>query len=337
MQFYIRNYIEGLFLSSAVHISPDYSMELMLRTVQLLRQSHRFNGYIHLKVMPGVDKRLIEKAGLFADRVSANIELPSAKGLELLAPDKHPALVLGSIRDISYKIREHKDARKSLPATPHFAPAGQSTQLIVGATGDTDRTIINLSESLYNKYSLKRVYYSAYIPVMKDNRLPAIITPPLKREHRLYQADWLLRFYGFRASEILNDAHPDLDIDVDPKVSWALRNYHFFPVEINRASYEEILRVPGIGVKSAQRIIMARRHTTLGREELKRLGVVLKRAQYFISCSGRLIHKELYPEAVRADLIPGEISISKAELRAGQLPLFMPQRTLLPAELSLEI
>jgi putative DNA modification/repair radical SAM protein len=337
MQFYLRNYIEGLFLSSAVVKSPDYSMELMVRTVRLLRKNHNFNGYIHLKVMPGADQRLIAEAGLLADRISANIELPSSKGLELLAPDKHPTLVLGSIKDISKKIRESKDARKKLKTAPRFAPAGQSTQLIVGATSDTDRTIINLSESLYNKLALKRVYYSAYIPVSRDERLPAISAPPLMREHRLYQADWLLRFYGFTASEILDEAHPNLDIEFDPKLSWALRHSSFFPVEVNRASYEEILRIPGVGIKSAMRIVAARRQTSIGFDELKRLGVVLKRAQYFVTCRGKSIHRGLYPEAIIADLTPGKTLIPRKELREGQMSLFRPDTPLLPMELTQEL
>ncbi|HEY1405950.1 MAG TPA: putative DNA modification/repair radical SAM protein [Spirochaetota bacterium] len=337
IEFYLRNYIEGLFLSSAVVRSPDYSMELMIRAVKILRHKNNFNGYIHLKVMPGADPRLIQEAGLLADRISANIELPSSQGLELLAPDKHPALVMGSIKGISAKIRENKDERKAYQNAPSFAPAGQSTQLIVGATPDTDKTIITLSESLYQKLSLKRVYYSAFIPVSNDSRLPAILTPPLKREHRLYQADWLLRFYGFSASEILDEAHPNLDMEVDPKVSWALRHPSFFPVEVNRASYEEILRIPGVGVKSAMRIVQARRQTTLGFDELKRLGVVLKRAQYFVTCKGKSIHRGLYPEAIMADLVPGQNIISKRELREGQMSLFRPEQNLLPFDVSQEI
>jgi len=337
IEFYRRNYIEGLFLSSAVVRTPDYSMELMLRAVKLLRHTHRFNGYIHLKIMPGADPRLISEAGFLADRVSANIELPSAKGLELLAPDKHPALVLGSIKGISAKIKENKDERKVIRTAKPYAPAGQSTQLIVGATNDSDKTIITLSESLYRSLSLKRVYYSAFVPVSTDSRLPVIAEPPLRREHRLYQADWLLRFYGFTASEILDDAHPDLDMEVDPKVSWALRHPSFFPVEVNRASYEEILRIPGVGLKSAMRIVQARKQTSLGFEELKRLGVVLKRAQYFLTCKGRSIHRGMYPEAILADLVPEKNLIKIGELREGQMSLFRPQNNLLPMELTQEL
>ena len=337
IEFYRRNYIEGLFLSSAVVKTPDYSMELMLRAVKILRNTHRFGGYIHLKVMPGADPKLIAEAGFLADRVSANIELPSSKGLELLAPDKHPAMVLGSIKGISHKIKENADERKSIRTAKRFAPAGQSTQLIVGATGDTDKTIITLSESLYRGLSLKRVYYSAFVPVTRDSRLPVVSAPPLKREHRLYQADWLLRFYGFNASELLDDAHPNLDMEVDPKVSWALRHPSFFPVEVNRASYEEILRIPGVGVKSAKRIISARKQTSLGFEELRRLGVVLKRAQYFVTCRGRSIHRGLYPEAILADLSPEKNLIRIGELREGQMSLFRSEQKLLPMELTQEI
>jgi putative DNA modification/repair radical SAM protein len=337
MQFYKRNYIEGLFLSSAVFRSSDYSMELMLRTVQLLRKNHRFGGYIHMKVMPGADQKLIAQAGFFADRISANIELPTAKSLEFLAPDKAPSDILGSIKDISHKIRDNADERKQFKKAGYFAPAGQSTQLIVGATGDTDRTIVTLSESLYRKLSLKRVYYSAYIPMVTDPRIPMIVKPPLMREHRLYQADWLLRFYKFTADEILSDAHPNLEMEIDPKAAWALRNYQRFPIEINRASYDEILRVPGIGVMSAQRIIRARSHNALTFEHLKKLGIVLKRAQYFILCSGKAMHRSVYPEAVRADLVPGKSEIRRSELHAGQLPLFRAETNLLPIELSQEI
>lgn len=337
IEFYRRNYIEGLFLSSAVVKTPDYSMELMLHAVKILRNTHRFGGYIHLKVMPGADPKLIAEAGFLADRVSANIELPSSKGLELLAPDKHPAMVLGSIKGISHKIKENADERKSIRTAKRFAPAGQSTQLIVGATGDTDKTIITLSESLYRGLSLKRVYYSAFVPVTRDSRLPVVSAPPLKREHRLYQADWLLRFYGFNASELLDDAHPNLDMEVDPKVSWALRHPSFFPVEVNRASYEEILRIPGVGVKSAKRIISARKQTSLGFEELRRLGVVLKRAQYFVTCRGRSIHRGLYPEAILADLSPEKNLIRIGELREGQMSLFRSEQKLLPMELTQEI
>jgi putative DNA modification/repair radical SAM protein len=337
MEFYKRNYIEGLFLSSAVHQSPDYSMELMLGTIRLLRKKHSFFGYVHLKVMPGADSRLIQEAGLLADRVSANIELPTSHGLKLLAPDKEPDSVMGSIKSISHRIRESADSRKLYKSAPSFAPAGQSTQLIVGATGDTDKTIVTLSESLYNKLSLKRVYYSAFIPVNKDNRLPALMSPPLLREHRLYQADWLLRFYGFSADEILEEQHPYLETEIDPKTAWALRHYKRFPIEINRATYEDILRVPGIGVRSAQRIVRARRHTALNFEDLKKMGIVLKRAQYFILCSGKTIHKTLYPEVIRADLIPGSSNVKLKELREGQLSLFKPQSNLLPMELTGEI
>ena len=335
IQFYKRNYIEGLFLSSAVNKNPDYSMEMMVRTVRLLRKKHSFFGYVHLKVMPGADPVLIEEAGFLADRISANIELPTSKGLLLLAPDKAPVNVMGSIKSISRKIRESSGLVRS--GRGLFSPAGQSTQLIVGATNDTDRTIVSLSESLYKKLSLKRVYYSAFIPVNRDERLPALAKPPLVREHRLYQADWLLRFYGFSADEILDEKFPNLEMEIDPKTAWALRNYGRFPVEINKGSYEEILRVPGIGVRSAQRIIRARKHCVLGFEELKKIGVVLKRAKYFITCSGRSMNSILYPEAVRADLLPGKPDIRRNELNQGQLPLFKQVTNFLPIEMSREL
>lgn len=329
MQFYSRNYIEGLFLSSAVYRSPDYSMELMIRSARLLRTTHRFNGYIHMKVMPGADARLLREAGLLADRLSANIELPSSRSLVHLAPDKDPAALLGSLRGISRGIREERDSARVIHSAPAFAPAGQSTQLIIGATPDSDRTIMTLTESLYRKLSLRRVYYSAFVPVSNDRRLPALTTPPLKREHRLYQADWLLRFYGFSASELFDDAHQNLPLEFDPKAAWALRNFSRFPVEINRAPYEELLRVPGIGVTTARRIVAARRHGSLGFDELKRLGVVLKRARYFLTCRGRAFTGSVYPEALRAALSDEAPMIPRRELEAGQLALFT--QPLLPA------
>ena len=289
MGFYRRNYIEGLFLSSAVLISPDYTTERMIEALRLLREEYRFGGYIHAKAIPGADPRLTYRLGLLADRMSVNIELPSAGSLALLAPDKKKENILtpmGQIRDgISLASRERKLCRHA----PRFAPAGQSTQMIVGATPESDRQILTLTQGLYDRYHLKRVFYSAYMPVSNSPLLPAPqnFQPPLLREHRLYQADWLLRFYHFRAEELLDEEAPNLDPRLDPKCTWALRHLEFFPVEVNRADYEALLRVPGVGVRSARRILAARRVGPLTFEGLKRLGVVLKRAQYFLTCSGK--------------------------------------------------
>jgi putative DNA modification/repair radical SAM protein len=303
-EFYKRNYIEGLFLSSGITVSPDRTMELMLEAVRKLRNVFHFNGYVHMKVIPGADQALIDQAGLWADRVSVNIELPSDKSLQLLAPGKTKDTVLRPMNRLAQKIAAHKDERRSIKSSPAYAPAGQSTQLIIGATPETDREIIKLSEALYSKMSLKRVYYSAFIPVMKDNRLPALREPPLLREHRLYQADWLLRFYGFTADELLDESHPALDLAFDPKTVWALNNLDKFPLEVNKASYQEILRVPGVGVTSAQRIIRARRAGPLALEDLKKLGVVMKRAVYFVTAGGKYggVKKET-EEAIKVKLL----------------------------------
>jgi len=285
--FYRRNYIEGLFLSTGVVRSADYTMELLIQAARTLRQQCRFNGYIHLKLVPGADPLLVQQAGLWADRVSINLELPTRESLALLAPDKTRDAVVKPMRQVSGLITVNRAERKASRKVPRFAPAGQSTQLIVGATGESDRQIVTLSEQLYQRLDLKRVYYSAFIPIVTDSRLPARPVAPLKREHRLYQADWLLRYYGFAAHELLDEVHPNLDQDLDPKTGWALRHLELFPVEINRAGYEELLRIPGVGVRSAQRIIQARRQGHLGIDDLKTLGVVMKRARYFVTARGR--------------------------------------------------
>ena len=288
--FYRRNYIEGLFLSSGILRNPDYTCEQMIRTLELLRNRYRFGGYIHAKAIPGADPRLIERLGMLADRMSVNIELPSQEGLRLLAPDKSKVSILRPMGYISDRIEENRHDLAVYRHTPRFAPAGQSTQMIIGATPDSDKQIISLAEGLYKKYGLKRVFYSAYMPVTEHALLPPPGTkPPLLREHRLYQADWLLRFYGFQANELLDDTNPDLNPLVDPKCGWALRHMEFFPIEVNRAPYEMLLRVPGIGVRSAKRILIARRAGKLDFAALKKLGVVLKRAQYFLTCSGKMI------------------------------------------------
>jgi putative DNA modification/repair radical SAM protein len=288
IQFYRRNYIEGLFLSSAVMKSPDYTMERMIKALKLLRLNYRFNGYIHFKAIPGADQKLIDDAGMYADRMSINIELPSKQGLKLLAPQKEHKKIISPMSYISGKIQENQEQRKIMRSAPSFVPAGQSTQMIIGATQDHDATILHLSEQLYQRYSLKRVYYSAYIPVNQHPALPAIYTqPPLLREHRIYQADWLLRFYGFKAKELLDEKCLDFSMDVDPKCDWALRNLDQFPVEINKAPYEMLLRVPGIGVVSALKIVKARRLGSLSYDHMKQFRVVLKRARYFITCQGK--------------------------------------------------
>jgi putative DNA modification/repair radical SAM protein len=285
--FYRRNYIEGLFLSTGVVRSPDNTMELLIEAVRTLRQEYRFNGYIHLKLVPGADPRLVEKAGLLADRVSINLELATRESLALLAPDKSREAVMGPMRQVNSLIIINREERQLSRSVPKFAPAGQSTQLIVGAARESDLQIVTLSERLYNRLDLKRVYYSAFIPVAVDTRLPVKAASPLLREHRLYQADWLLRYYGFNAFELLDEETPNLDLDLDPKTGWALRHLELFPVEINRADHELMLRIPGIGVRSAQRIIRARRQGHLGIDDLAKLGVVMKRARYFITARGR--------------------------------------------------
>ncbi len=286
IQFYRRNYIEGLFLSSGVFRSPDYTTELMIRCLALLRETHRFNGYIHAKAIPGTSPELVERLGLLADRLSVNIELPSETGLKALAPDKTKKAILAPMGQIQARARQSREELVKYRHAPRFAPAGQSTQLIVGATQDTDFHILRLTQGLYDRYGLKRVFYSAYVPVVEHALLPAKdVKPPLLREHRLYQADWLLRFYGFRAEELLDGGN--FDTRVDPKCGWALAHPEFFPVEVNTAAYEALLRIPGVGVTSARRILSARRVGPLHVDQLKRLGVVMKRAQYFLTASGK--------------------------------------------------
>ena len=289
IQFYRRNYIEGLFLSSGVLRSPDYTTEQMIEALRILREDYGFNGYIHAKAIPGTSPELVYRLGLLADRLSVNIELPSEQGLRSLAPDKSRSAILRPMGLIRDQARQSKSELTKYKHAPAFAPAGQSTQLIVGATQDTDRHILHLTESLYAKYRLKRVFYSAYVPIVESSLLPSLDTkPPLLREHRLYQADWLLRFYGFRAEELLDEQHPDFNPRIDPKCFWAICHPEQFPVEIMRAEYETLLRVPGIGPVSARRIVSARRVSHLRYEDLSRLGVVLKRAQFFITCGGRM-------------------------------------------------
>jgi len=287
IEFYRRNYIEGLFLSSAIIKNPDYTMELMINVLKLLRQKYRFFGYIHVKVIPGASEQLVQSIGNLADRISVNIELPTEQSLNVLAPQKTKKAIITPMKYISNTRDIIVHERKKSKNIPKFVPAGQTTQMIVGATADSDLQIMKLTQGLYDKFSLKRVYYSAYVPVGTHPSLPTLLQkPPLLREHRLYQADWLLRFYGFRADEILDEFNPNLSAELDPKCAWAVRNPHLFPVDVNSAPYEMLLRVPGIGVLSAKRIMTARKHTRLTYDNLKKIGVVLKRAKYFIITYG---------------------------------------------------
>ena len=323
MNFYRRNYIEGLFLSSAVLKNPTHTMELMLAIVKRLRVVEKFYGYIHIKAIPGADQKVIDEAGLYVDRMSINVELPSDRGLEVLAPQKPAKALLKPMKHIGQKIVESKEERKTFKKSRAYVPAGQSTQLIVGATPDRDLSILKLSEALYNSFSLKRVYYSAFVPTVTDPRLPALIKPPLLREHRLYQADWLLRFYGFEADELLDKTHPNFDPMLDPKAFWAMRNRNLFPIEVNTADYEMLLRVPGIGIQSARRIIEAKRVGRLNFDHLKKMGIVLKRAGHFLTCMGKTY--DSYSEndnVVKNALISAKLIPKSKKFVEGQLSLF---------------
>lgn len=319
--FYRRNYIEGLFLSSGVERSPDYAMEQMCRVLELLRGPYRFNGYIHAKAIPGCSPELVDQLGRLCDRMSVNIELPSEKSLNQLAPNKSKTAILrpmGAIRDRIAANREELTLYRHAPA---FTPAGQSTQMIIGATPDTDFQIMRLAQSLYRSYSLKRVFYSAYIPVGTNALLPQNVPPPLLREHRLYQTDWLLRYYGFQVEELLDEEHPSLDPLLDPKCQWALRHLDEFPVEIHRADRDRLLRVPGIGVRSVQKILTARRSGSLTFEGLRKLGVMLKRAAYFITCGGHMLPGVKFtPSFIYQNLT------AAARLRPGELPADVPEQ-----------
>lgn len=305
MEFYRRNYIEGLFLSSGIVRNPDYTMERLARVAQELRTVHRFNGYIHLKSIPGASRELVNQAGLYADRMSVNIEIPNEVSLKYLAPEKDFKTVYEPMGYIRQGVLENTEDRRKFRNAPRFVPAGQSTQMIVGASPEHDRDILKLSSALYATPTMRRVYYSGYIPVNTyDSRLPVTKQPPLVRENRLYQADWLMRFYKFSADEIADDSHPDLELEIDPKLSWALRHPEFFPVDVNRADYEMILRIPGVGVKSATLIVNARRFRRLTSDHLRKIGVVMKRARYFITC-GELeacCVADVSPEYVRRQL-----------------------------------
>ena len=293
MEFYRRNYIEGLFLSSGILKNPNYTMELIYAALYKLRHVCNFQGYIHVKAIPGADPILIQKVGFLADRMSVNLELPTAESLRLLAPHKSRKNILAPMRLVQEKSKENRQELTLYKSAPRFVPAGQSTQMIIGASPETDYQILRVAESLYQKFGLKRVFYSAFVAVNEDKALPARTSdgPPLLREHRLYQADWLLRYYTFEANELLNEKNPNFNIFLDPKCNWALNHLEYFPVEVNRASYDVLLRVPGIGYKSAGRIVKARRFGSLGFEDLRKMGVVLKRALYFITCSGKMMYK----------------------------------------------
>ena len=304
MEFYRRNYIEGLFLSSGVFQSPDYTMELLYQTLWKLRNEYHFNGYVHIKAIPGADPALIQQVGLLADRMSVNLELPTAEGLKRLAPSKTRERILAPMRQIQQGIQAQKHEVVPYRGNRKFVPGGQSTQIIVGATPENDYQMISVAEALYRNYDLKRVFYSAFVRVNDDSLLPSLPGgPPLLREHRLYQADWLMRFYGFKAGELLSDSQPNFNVFLDPKCDWALRHLEHFPVEINQADYGTLLRVPGIGVKSARRIVAARKHGILDYPDLKKMGVVLKRAVYFITCRGRM----MYPVKVDQDFITSQL------------------------------
>jgi putative DNA modification/repair radical SAM protein len=286
MNFYRRNYIEGLFLSSGIFKNADFTMERLLKVVKKLRLEERFNGYIHLKTIPGASEELIREAGMYADRMSINLEMPTEAGLKLLAPDKSHQEVIDPLKLVQNQIMQFSEEKKLIKSVPKFVPAGQSTQMVIGATPETDKDIMQTADHFYKNFNLKRVYYSGYIPISNDNRLPVIGSqPPLIRENRLYQTDWLMRFYGFNVNELLNDANPHLDIDIDPKLSWALRNLQHFPIDINVANYKMILRIPGIGVSSAKKIVQARKFGRLRIDQLKKIGVSYNRARHFIQCA----------------------------------------------------
>ncbi|EOI01931.1 hypothetical protein UAY_01340 [Enterococcus moraviensis ATCC BAA-383] len=331
MDFYMRNYIEGLFLSSAIIKDVDYTSELLIKTLKILRYEKGFKGYIHVKAIPGADEKLIDQLGFLADRMSVNVELPSRESLKLLAPDKDPFALYKPMKQITNKKKEFSQT-PALRRGASFVPAGQSTQMIIGASPESDYSIVKIAERLYQKYELKRVYYSAYIPVNQDSLLPAITTdPPLLREHRLYQADWLLRFYRFSAEEILSENKPNFNLYLDPKANWAVQNYEQFPIDIQTASYDQLLRIPGIGPKSALNILKARKYYQLHLSDLKKLGVVIKRAQYFVSCNGArqpgLIHD---PQWVISSLISSRqyetLKKMNSQSNQEQLSLFDVER-----------
>ena len=323
INFYRRNYIEGLFLSSGVFKDPNTTMERLVRVAKKLRLEERFKGYIHLKTIPGASDELIREAGLYADRLSINLEIPTKEGLKLLAPEKDHKQMLSNVEFVKNELAINTIEKQKYKHAPKFAPAGQTTQMIIGATNETDQKIIHVADYMYQKLSLKRVYYSGYVPVLQDSRLPSLQSQvPVVRENRLYQADWLMRYYGFAPNEIVDDRQPFLDLEIDPKLAWALRNSHLFPIDINQAPREMLLRIPGVGVRSVQKILMARKFQTLSYYDLKKMGVTLSRAKYFITCSGATpLAGTIDPLRLRGLLLSQSHSKHK-QLFTGQLSLF---------------
>jgi len=323
INFYRRNYIEGLFLSSGVFKDPNTTMERLVRVAKKLRLEERFNGYIHLKTIPGASDELIREAGLYADRLSINLEIPTKEGLKLLAPEKDHKQMLSNVEFVKNELAISTIEKQKYKHAPKFAPAGQTTQMIIGATNETDQKIIHVADYMYQKLSLKRVYYSGYVPVLQDSRLPSLQSQvPVVRENRLYQADWLMRYYGFAPNEIVDDRQPFLDLEIDPKLAWALRNSHVFPIDINQAPREMLLRIPGVGVRSVQKILMARKFQTLSYYDLKKMGVTLSRAKYFITCSGATpLAGTIDPLRLRG-LLLGQSHSKHKQLFTGQLSLF---------------
>jgi putative DNA modification/repair radical SAM protein len=323
MNFYRRNYIEGLFLSSGIFKSADYTMERLVAVAKKLRLDHNFNGYIHLKSIPGASDELMREAGLYADRLSVNIEIPTEKGLKLLAPDKHRADFIKPMQKVKDEIIKYKSEKKLIKSTPIYAPGGQSTQMIIGASGENDFQIMQTSNYFYKNFNLKRVYYSGYVPISYDNRLPQIGTQvPMLRENRLYQTDWLMRFYGFNVNEILNTQHQNLDLDIDPKLGWALRNLHEFPVDVNKASKRMLARIPGVGMQSVNKIIQARQFRNLDWEHLKKIGIAYNRAKYFLVCNSNQFEKrDLTPEKLKGLILQNSKS-KYTQLLSNQLSLF---------------
>ena len=323
INFYRRNYIEGLFLSSGVFKDPNTTMERLVCVAKKLRLEERFNGYIHLKTIPGASDELIREAGLYADRLSINLEIPTKEGLKLLAPEKDHKQMLSNVEFVKNELAISTIEKQKYKHAPKFAPAGQTTQMIIGATNETDQKIIHVADYMYQKLALKRVYYSGYVPVLQDSRLPSLQSQvPVVRENRLYQADWLMRYYGFAPNEIVDDRQPFLDLEIDPKLAWALRNSHVFPIDINQAPREMLLRIPGVGVRSVQKILMARKFQTLSYYDLKKMGVTLSRAKYFITCSGATpLAGTIDPLRLRGLLLSQSHSKHK-QLFIGQLSLF---------------
>ncbi|MHA7056125.1 putative DNA modification/repair radical SAM protein [Aquimarina sp. M1] len=323
INFYRRNYIEGLFLSSGIFKNSDYTMERLIAVAKKLRLEENFNGYIHLKSIPGASDILMREAGLYADRLSVNIEIPTISGLQLLAPDKKHEDFIKPMQKVKNEIIQYKAERKVIKSTPRYAPAGQSTQMIIGATGESDKDIMNAATYYYKKFHMRRVYYSGYVPVMTDNRLPSLSTEvPILRENRLYQTDWLLRFYGFSVSELLNDQYKNLELDIDPKLSWALRSLHLFPIDINKADKTTLARIPGIGMQSVSKILQARKFRKLNWSHLKAIGIALNRAKYFITCDSKEFHHEDFTPLFLKNKILNNSKSKHAKHFSNQLSLF---------------